>query len=185
MKILLLLLALLAGCSTPPVAQVPVDNFPQVENTPTQIAAPAFTRKVFIAKSSLAWVIDLVDRANCIINNEEFIKEVEGFPGFTFTEATPGQVAASLRSMGPFTISTYKARIGSKVIATTYSSDKTTLYLNLRKNPRDIASMGNTVLHEGLHLAGYSHGNNSSVGKQDSINYRVGSIAEKYITLCK
>lgn len=143
-------------------------------------------RVVFACKSSLPWLIELTKVANCVANNQDFINEVKLYPKFTYTDKTSMDVANSIESMQGFMISTYKTKSPfSSVIATTYKNDNKTLYLNLRKNPRSLENMVNTVLHESLHLAGYSHGDNSPKGKEGSVNYKVGSLAEKYVGVCK
>lgn len=181
-----LALLLLASCykSPTPIAteQTPIAVFP-VE---TEAAKPVTPKIVYTAKSSLGYIQKVALVANCVIQNEEFLKEVGAFKKFTFTDKTPLDVMNSLKGFSPVVISTYKTKNPfTKVIATTYASDKTTIYFNTRMNPRDMSSMINTAIHEGLHLSGYSHGDNSSIGKEDSVNYRVGTIAEKYTAKCE
>jgi hypothetical protein len=45
-------------------------------------------------------------------------------------------------------------------------------------------AMVNTALHECSHLAGYTHGDNSPVGKENSVPYWVGSKAEEVAVKC-
>lgn len=121
-----------------------------------------------------------------MVQNPDFQIEVGSFPKYTHTASSPAEVMHAIRDLPSSRISTYRTRSPwSKVLATTYASDRSTLYLNLRKNPRPMPEMVNTVIHEGLHLAGFSHGDNSPAGKQDSVNYRVGAIAEKYVPECQ
>jgi predicted Zn-dependent protease len=136
-------------------------------------------------KSSLSWVADLTKVAACVLTNKDFIKEVSAIEKFDLSTATGKEVAAAYSKGGSYVISTYKTKSPwSKVIATTYKSDPTTLYLNLRLNPRRMEAMVNTIVHEVGHLKGFSHGDNSSVGKGKTVNYWVGDIAEKYVKLC-
>lgn len=173
---LISLLIFLVSCST---LQTPIST--QVD-TATVIMGP---RAVFFTNSKIPWVINLVGSANCVVNTKAFINEVKTYPKFTLTTATPADVAASLESMGPFEVATYKTTNPlSKAIATTFKGNKTTLFLNVRRNPRALPAMVNTLAHESLHLAGYSHGDNSPVGKEESVNYKVGSISEKYLEGC-
>jgi prolyl-tRNA editing enzyme YbaK/EbsC (Cys-tRNA(Pro) deacylase) len=123
--------------------------------------------------------------SNCVIKNEEFLKEVESVKKFTHTTKTSREVADSLRSAKPVKLSTYKTKSPfSKVIATTYKSDRTHVYFNLRKNPRKMESLVNTSFHEALHLLGHSHGDNSPIGKSQSVPYLIGKIAETYAQGC-
>lgn len=141
---------------------------------------------VFTAKSSLSYVNDVAKVANCIQADKNFLKEVELYPKFTYTTKTPKEVAEEIRNMKPVKISTYRTKNPwSAAIATTYASDSETVYFNTRKNPRKLQYMVNTAFHEGLHLNNFSHGDNSPKGKEDSVNYRVGTISEKYVEKCK
>jgi hypothetical protein len=140
----------------------------------------------FIHKSSIPWVADLTRIVNCVATNKDFINEVKNYPKFTHTGSTPEQVAISMALISGYSISTYKTKSPfSKVIATTYSGDRSTLYLNLRRNPRPMPDMVNTVFHEAMHLMGCGHGDNSPKGKEESVPYKVGSIASKYYGVCK
>jgi len=173
-----LLLLIIASCSMAPIPSILAPNYAIEVTRPVRV--------VFTCKSSLPWLVDLTRIANCLANNQDFINEVKTYPKFTHTDKTSTDVANSLESMQGYVISTYKTKSPfSSVIATTYKNDKKTLYLNLRKNPRRLEDMVNTVLHESLHLAGYSHGDNSPKGKEESVNYKVGSLVEKYVGVCK
>jgi hypothetical protein len=135
-------------------------------------------------KSSLPWMKSLGATAECVINNADFQKEVSAIEKFDYSTRKGKQVVADLAAMKGVEISTYKTKNPfSKTIAYTYGGAKT-IYFNTRKNPRDFKEMVNTVVHEASHIVGYGHGNNSSVGKQKSVPYWVGAIAEKYVLHC-
>ena len=176
---LILALFFIASCATKPIDTVPV-IVPE-PSEPVEIIIAK--REPFSFKSSLPYIAEIARVSNCVINNETFLKEVESFPKYTYTDLTPTQVGKILREFKPVTISTYKYW-SSKVIATTYAKDRTTAYFNTKANPRKMPAMVNTAFHEGLHLNGVSHGDNSSKGKQDSVNYRIGTISEKYAADC-
>lgn len=174
-----LILIILVACTQAPVKK-PVET---MEPEVVIHTFPATT--VFTTSSSLQWMKDLAKVSDCVIKNEDFLKEVESFPKFTHTTKTPKEVADSLRNPKPVILSTYRTKNPlSKVIATTYNNDRKHVYFNLRKNPRAMASLLNTSIHEALHLYGYSHGDNSSIGKQNAINYRIGKMAEKHVKGC-
>ena len=181
-------LALLVACATkapkPQIIFVPTLEVapPAAEVTPAAVQSP--DRTVLTAKSKLTWPHEVARVANCVINTEAFIQEVAAFPKYTYTDKTPAQVAQALREVSPVVIRTYATKNPfSTVTATTYVSDPGTVYFNTRRNPRAMKPMVNTAIHEGLHPE-FGHGDNSPVGKEDSVNYRVGSIAEKYVEAC-
>lgn len=181
MKLLLPLLLLTFACSYVPVKAPDVTpEFPS-ETVPT-----TNPKVVFTADSSLDYIHEVVRISNCVISNEDFLKEVEAFPKYDYTDKTSKQVADSLRNPKPVIVSTYRTKNPwSSVIATTYSSDPTTIYFNTRRNPREMPSMVNTSFHEMLHLQGWSHGDNYEYGKEKSVNHMVGTISEKYLKKCE
>lgn len=134
--------------------------------------------------SSLPWMKSLGTTAECVINNADFQKEVSAIEKFDYSTRNGKQVVADLVAMKDVAISTYKTKNPfSKTIAYTYGGAKT-IYFNTRKNPRDFKEMINTVVHEASHIVGYGHGDNSSKGKEKSVPYWVGAIAEKYVLNC-
>jgi hypothetical protein len=140
----------------------------------------------FTAKSNLSWVESLAAKSNCIIKNDQLLKEIKGIKSFTHGVATGIKVADDLGKIPAIKISTYKSKNPfSKAIATTYPSDKETIYLNLRSNPRAMDDMVATVCHEATHILNYGHGDNSPVGKYNSVPYKVQSLCKKYYHLCK
>jgi hypothetical protein len=134
--------------------------------------------------TSKQWVNGLTSIAECVTKNEAFLKEIGQFPKYDYTTKTPAQVESALRSdKSKMELSTYQAPFWSKAIAYRNIGDNT-IYFNRRKNPRQYAEMINTVIHEWLHVAGFDHGNNYATGKQNSVNYHGGLIAEKYVGVC-
>jgi hypothetical protein len=178
-----LLLLCLIGCATQtPIVKAPAPARPApIELTP---ATPAEKKVIFTAKSTLQWVKDLADVANCVAGNEAFYQEIAAFPDYDFTDMSSLDVANAYRNMKPIDIRTYWYFMKS-VIATTYTTNETSIYLNTRSNPRPMPEMINTTFHEGGHLIGFSHGDNKPFGKENSVNYRVGSIAVKYAEGCR
>jgi hypothetical protein len=135
-------------------------------------------------KSTLPWMSSLAKTADCIVQSKKFKEEVCSIKSFDYSKKTGHQVIEDISNSRAFVVSTYKTKSPwSKAIATTYGKPKV-VYFNTRKNPRDVPSMVNTLVHEWLHVLNYSHGDNSSKGKENSVNYKVGSIAEKYVQEC-
>lgn len=136
-------------------------------------------------KSSLPWMKILGSTTDCVIKDADFQKEVSAIKKFDYSDKAGGRVVLDLLTAKGISISTYKTRNPwSKAIAYTYAGNDT-IYFNLRNNPRDFKEMINTVMHETTHIVGYGHGSNSPVGKEKSVPYWVGSIAEKYADKCK
>ncbi|MES2528723.1 MAG: hypothetical protein V4598_16685 [Bdellovibrionota bacterium] len=54
-----------------------------------------------------------------------------------------------------------------------------TAYFNEMKLERKTCSMINTLVHEYMHFAGYSHGDNSPEGKENSVPYYFGNRAQE------
>lgn len=158
-----------------------------IDTTPPVTTRPPETQIAFTSASNLDWVKELVKVANCVANNEAFIKEVALFPDYDYTDDKSEVVALAVKNIKA-NVTTYKtANPFSAAIATTYPTDTVNVYLNIRPkaNPRPMPDMVNTLFHEGLHLSGYKHGDNYANGKENSVNYRVGTIAAKYSPACK
>lgn len=181
---LFFVLSLLVLTSCSQVQTRDVGPFPGSQSI--EILKPSPARSdVFRTASSIKLIQDSVRVANCVVRSEDFLQEISRFPKYDFTTLSPGAVADAYRSIKPIQVSSYQTRNPfSKVLATTYSTDRETLYINTRKFPRSLPSVVNTIIHEAGHLINFSHGNNSSVGKENSVNYRVGSIAETHTQKC-
>jgi hypothetical protein len=54
-----------------------------------------------------------------------------------------------------------------------------TAYFNQHKLERTTCSMINTLVHEYMHFVGYSHGDNSPEGKENSVPYYFGNRAQE------
>ena len=133
----------------------------------------------FYFKSSIKWVGDVSMCANMIINDSKFREELMAIKKFDMSSDNGEYVLKKLQS-GKTVIKTYKTRNPfSKAVATTWKSNKTDIYLNIRKK-RTIAQWSGTAIHESSHNRGYSHGNNSSAGKEKTVPYLVGTIATKH-----
>lgn len=175
--IILGLICFLSSCSTTkhePISSAGLDLSPAHE--------------VFKVRSSLSFIRKTARVANCVVNLKSFQKEVELVTKFDFSAASGTEVMQSLL-LGSCIASTYKTRVSPymcKVKATTYKSDKKAFYINLRGCvfTSRVAPLVNTYVHECLHLRGYSHGSNSRKGKENSVNYKVGAIAQLHVKEC-
>jgi hypothetical protein len=137
--------------------------------------------------SSKGWLGGLAKVAECVVKSDGFLQEVAAFKKYDLTTDAPAQVAAKIKEAKTgLELSTYKPWYRyTKSIAYTVPGKSNTTYFNLYKNPRELTEMINTVIHEWLHILGYSHGTNSSRGKENTVNYRVGTIAEKWAKVCR
>jgi hypothetical protein len=69
----------------------------------------------------------------------------------------------------------------TSAIAMVKRGEPCVIYINARKiAKRDEADYINTLVHEFMHVVGFSHGSNSPRGKEDSVPYRMGQIAEDW-----
>lgn len=155
--------------------------------TPEQKKNDVLTTLPFSTSSELSWLKEAVAVANCVFTKETFFKEIESFPRFTHANGlSPKEVAQEVRKSKSVKIEIFRPKYPlSKMVATTFNDKPDTVFLNKYKHPREIRSLVNTLMHERLHWMGFSHDGNPSVGKQDSANYRVGTIAEKFVEECK
>lgn len=183
MKPIFLLLILCFACSHIETPYSP----PTISQTPpvaTEIMKPL--QDVFSTASKNESLKHSVKIANCVVRSESFLKELSRFPKYDFTTSTPDEVEQAFRKIKSIKVATYQTKNPwSKALATTYASDRETVWINSRQLPRDLPSLVNTLIHEGSHLIGFSHGDNSPVGKQKSVPYGVGEIAERHITPCE
>ncbi len=183
--LVLILFSIIAfSCATTEKPTVIVtDNSDEFIELPEPIEEPRIKKDVFSYKSSLRWVGDLAKAANCVVNKKSFEDRVRAVRSFDFSNSNGDEVYNRLINF-KCVARTYKTRWYSpnrtKVIATTWTNERNgNFYLNLRVHPRPMPKMINTAIHECLHKVGYSHGNNSPVGKENSVNYKVGRIAEE------
>ena len=174
-----LLLALLAGCSTSTKAPVVIAP----DTKPDEVVTlPSAQKITFSVKSTLPYLAETAKVAECVIHNEEFLKEVGAHKQFDYTKLTSPEVEKQLRTYKPIILSSYSKRF-TKAIAYRNTGDNV-VYFNTYKNPRGMKEMVNTCIHEWAHVQDFGHGGNSSVGKDNSVNYGVGLIAEKYVERC-
>lgn len=182
-----LILFFLFSCATAqkdaPLIQLDKD---EIQASTEVISSP--THIVFTTKSSLPWVHEVSRIANCVINNEDFLKEVAAYPKFTYTDKVGADVAKALREHAPIEVRTYKTlNPRSKTNAYVLPSKRNEVYLNTRKYKNPTSRWVQTLVHESLHPE-FSHGNNDidkdTEEKLASVNYVVGSIAEKYAEKC-
>lgn len=180
--IFLLSLIVLSACSTQDRKTI---ELPEV--VVTQPHRPEVLENIqhYYTASSLAYLQKTASIANCILSKNGFYDEVVGTT-FTHTDKTGAEVAKELRNIR-VELKGYKTKLPwSKAIATTYPSDKNSVYFNEYRNPRSNVDMAKTALHEGSHTVGYSHGDNFySEAKANSVPYKLEEIGAKYVSECE
>jgi hypothetical protein len=155
-----LILLLLVSCST----QQPVEK-------PSEDVG-----EVFLLRSTLPKMQELLPLANCLIKLPEFKNEVEklNYPNLGISGQ---EIYNKMVMKKPVTLTTYYKRTFRPVYAYTYLNHNE-IYINTRYYNRSKESLLNTVMHEHTHTAGYAH------GRHDPIPWDVGKIAEKVAKGC-
>lgn len=136
----------------------------------------------YAVKSSLQYMVDVAEVANCVIYNPKFIAEVQTHKQFDYTKDNSATIAKKMAEFTPVILSTFKKPLSKTIAVRNVGSN--VLYFNTSKNPRLMKYMVNTAVHERLHVVGYGHGDNSASGKGNSVPYGIGDIAEKYADAC-
>ena len=132
----------------------------------------------FTYKSSLSIIKSTSECANKVISSPQFSDQMLAKKSFDSSEDS-GEIVYNKMINHVAVIRSYKpTNPFSKVLATTYKSNRVDLYLNMRKK-RSVHEWSGTACHELSHLVGYSHGDNSNVGKENTVPYWVGSLATK------
>jgi hypothetical protein len=178
---IILLLLVLVSCKS-------LVDAPSKGEAPTKIEQEEVTPlpALFKTSSNLEWVVRAAKVANCVWANGKYIEAIKKIDKFDYSSDNGVNVVSKLSSK-TCTVRTYRTRNPwSSVIATTYASDKEHLYLNTRMNGTisPVARLVNTLYHECSHLAGYGHGDNSPEGKENSVPYFIGDVAEQFVAEC-
>lgn len=167
------MLMLLSGsylsCSTnkvvdptnPPVVEVPS------EPTPAILITDA---------TGLDYVKEAVGLANNCLKNPAFIKALNDFNEYTFTDQTPTQISkTAFEAKDSFTVKTYSYwNPFSSVLAYREGNE---MFLRTQKLPRSVESIFQSIMHEYFHVLGYGHPFNYETGRENSVPYAVEKIS--------
>lgn len=177
---LLLITLLLASCASG-VKKKQIET----TETPSQISLePSVMANVFSVKSNLKYMIKLADVSNCVIKKESFASDLLKIESFDYSDANGETVYNDLINHRS-TLRTYRSKNPfSSVNAMTLKSKKHEIYFNRKNNPRSMKEMVRTSVHELSHNAGYSHGDNTTRGKENSVPWTVGRIAAENLEGC-
>jgi hypothetical protein len=116
-------------------------------------------------------------RANDFFRMVLFKGDIVQKKEFDFTTDTLEQILQRLQDKVRLKISTF--RPDEKQMVTIAFHKGGTAYFNEHKLERTSCSMINTLVHEYMHFVGYSHGDNSPVGKENSVPYYFGNRAQE------
>ncbi len=96
---------------------------------------------------------------------------------FDFTTDSLEQILKRLEDKVRLKVSTFVPNENQMVTVAYHRGGKA--YFNKHKLERKTCSMINTLVHEYMHFVGYSHGDNSPVGKENSVPYYFGNRAQE------
>lgn len=206
MKQFILALILLGGCAAlqTPKAPKPVEISTPVEVVTTQpevskpvevvtlpqVVVPSVEVQVPVGNPTRFVLESPTSYTKYIPRVEKFFKlaltdsTVINKSKFDFSDATPETIRESIRKGFDITLKTYRPSIwkGGKWSSVIGYHSNGTVFLNEYYIVRDDCEIINTLVHEPFHYMGYSHGDNSPTGKDQSVPYWMGDRAEQ---LCK
>jgi len=131
-----------------------------------------------------------VQMANMVFENEIFYERIRQVTRFDLSTATPEIIAELIASsrlefkVELFYPSGWRAIKYRKTFAYTDGNYPNTLFLNLKKLDRETEDIAATIVHESIHALDdecieytFGHGNNSSIGKENTAPYWIGNLA--------
>lgn len=129
------------------------------------------------------FIEDAAKLGNCLLSRDKFKKEISSHKQFDYTKNKSDKVSKDLFSRTPIVVRTYCKKVTKTLGYRPIGSNE--FYVNICKRTSLSADLVNTIWHEGTHVKGYGHGDNSSVGKGNSVPYGTGDMSEKYYSECK
>lgn len=112
--------------------------------------------------------------------SDKFLEKVKSAYGFNHTYKSPPEVAEDIKNYSnTIKIKSYTSRWPwSRAIAYTQNG---VIYFNTRKS-MDAYKRANTIVHETMHIMGYSHdGNTPSKYNDLTVPYYVGDMFEEFL----
>jgi hypothetical protein len=116
-------------------------------------------------------------RANDFFRIVLFKGDIMKKKDFDFTTDSMEQILKRLEDKIRLRVSTFQPNENQMVTVAFHQGG--TAYFNEHKLERTTCSMINTLVHEYMHFVGYSHGDNSPVGKENSVPYYFGNRAQE------
>lgn len=135
------------------------------------------------------------EMANRLLGDNDFFQQISEHLSFDFSTASPAQIASLIQNSNlQFHVDLFYPNLLDsllkyrKTLAYTDKRWPNTLFLNIRKLKRSPESIAATIIHESIHALDreaidytFGHGNNSSVGKENSAPYWIGNLAYKIL----
>ncbi len=118
----------------------------------------------------------LMPRANDFFKMVLFKGDIIKKKRFDFTDDSLENILQRLQEKIRLKVTTFHPN--SRQMVTIAYHKGGTAYFNKYKLERKECSTINTLVHEYMHFVGYSHGDNSPVGKEDSVPYYFGNRAQ-------
>lgn len=147
-----------------------------------------------IFNENLAGVKSATDKTNELLKNAEFYKAIANHPNFDLSTASPNIIADLLeKSDLEFKVEIFYPNVFQsikyrKTFAYTDERFPNTLFLNYKKLDREIEDISATIIHESIHALDdaeetytFGHGNNRTVGKDNTAPYWIGNLAYRIL----
>ncbi len=116
-------------------------------------------------------------RANDFFRMVLFKGDIIRKKDFDYTTDSLNEILKRLEDKVRLKVSTFEP--SSRQMVTVAFHKGGTAYFNEHKLERKTCSMINTLVHEYMHFVGYSHGDNSPEGKENSVPYYFGNRAQE------
>jgi len=130
--------------------------------------------------SKTTYLPQAITVAELVLRDEDFLRDISSIQSFYYSTDTGAEVVKKISTGAVAYVSTYRTRNPwSSVTAKTVGHS---ISFNSWNNPRPLKFMVNTLVHEYLHVLGYSHKGNNPKGNEKTVPYLVGDIAERYVS---
>ena len=139
-------------------------------------------------------VLQAVLEANAVLKNSEFYEIVAQHDQFDMANISPALIAGLMEASNlQFNVEVFRPTIFNffkyyKTYAYTDGAYPNTLFLNANKLNRQPAEIAATIIHETVHAVNnttsyeFGHGDNTSVGKENTAPYWIGNLAYLLLT---
>lgn len=132
----------------------------------------------FIADEMAPKKLDnFMPRANDFFRMIHFKGDIIKKKNFDYTDDTLPEILKRLEEKVSLEVGTFEPTSRQMVTIAFHKGGKA--FFNRHKLERKACSMINTLVHEYMHFVGYSHGDNSPVGKENSVPYYFGNRAQE------